>query len=92
MILHLICSPTLQQVTPSNKSKKKVTEKTPLLDSTNQSAKSSLSTNKSLRSTMGKTPMSLRKVMTRAFRKSKYDVKTGSRTGLGGTPKKKLKL
>jgi len=36
--------------------------------------------------------MSLKKVMTGAFRKSRYDVKTGSRTGLAGTPKKKLKL
>jgi len=58
-----------------SKGKKVTLDKTPLLDSTNQSAKSSAlstnlsTTNKSLRS-LGKTPMSLRKVMTRAFRKS----------------------
>ena len=48
----------------------KVHDKTPLLDTTNKS-------NKSSRSMKGMTPLSLKKVMTRAFRKNKstYNVK-----------------
>jgi len=53
----------------------KAHDKTPLLDTTNKSNRSNRSM-KSLRSTLN-TPLSLKKVMTRAFRKdkSKYDVK-----------------
>lgn len=81
----------LQSTPVNNKGfkKKKINEKTPLLDSTNQSLRSG---NRSLRS-IGKTPMSLKKVMTRAFRrnKEKYDVKTGKKKVVV-TPKKKLNL
>ena len=64
----------------------KVHDKTPLLDTTNKSNKSSISMK-------GMTPLSLKKVMTRAFRKNKntYNVKKNLDTPLKTPIKTPLK-
>ena len=78
---------------------KKRGDKTPLLDTTNQSSRqASVRSNRSLRSFGKATPMSLKKVMTRAFgRKKSEKKKIGDHVTKGDktiviTPKKRLKL
>ena len=85
--------------TPILKSKKRG-DKTPLLDTTNQSSKqASVRSNRSIRSFGKGTPMSLKKVMTRAFGRKKQDkkklveaAKRGGDKTVVITPKKSLKF
>ena len=82
------------------KSKKRRGDKTPLLDTTNQSPRqASVKSNRSLRSFGKGTPMSLKKVMSRAFGRKRQDKKKqivdsairGDKTVVI-TPKKSLKF
>ena len=79
---------------------KKRGDKTPLLDTTNQSSRqASVRSNRSIKSFGKGTPMSLKKVMTRAFGRKKLEKKKigvdqvarGDKTVVI-TPKKRLKL
>ena len=79
---------------------KKRGDKTPLLDTTNQSSRqASVRSNRSIKSFGKGTPMSLKKVMTRAFGRKKLEKrKVGVDQAARGdktvviTPKKRLKL
>ena len=89
--------------TPINKHKKRNGDKTPLLDTTNQSSKqASARSTRSIRSFGRNTPMSLRKIMSKTFKRTKDK---SNKKQLGDTtatvkgdntvvsaPKKKLKL